>query len=910
MKKTLIAISVIIALLAGGAYFWHWQQGAKIVSDPVDAIPTSAVIIISYPNIIDAWDTFEDQDYFDAVTGIEELDLFFGRNQLLDSLIRYDQQLKKTLSDSKVWSSFHSGENDTLMSFHAIQVNGSNDQKTASALSQALANNGTITKQAFGEIFIYQLAIEEPENELFFTVVNGLVLTSSSEQLLQESISQLKLGKSLKTNKQFTEAISASGKNVEANLLINYANLPEYLSGVLKPNIGSSIDDEIRNIAGWTELDVNMKSEGLTFNGFSYTSDSLNQFLNLFLKQEPQPINFPEFLPATTASFLFFGMDDVLNLSTSYRDFLDATARLSQMEAKLDSLNAYYEIDLESNVLAWLGNSFGLCITEPKTASFTENTYFVLEARSADLAKKLLLDLSQNLTSKNGLTTDSLSVNGNVIRKLPLNGLLAELFGNSYEAFENPYYTVYKSYVIFGQSQESLASYLQFLHGDRTLAKELSFSRFAENLGSTYNVFSYNQLTHSQPIFESYLSENAVSVVEKNKNIADNFEALGAQISSTGKSFYSNVFLKYNPAWKSTEESSWEAKMDAKPIRKPVYVKNHLNQQREILVQDAENALYLFNEVGQRLFKAELPEKIMGTVQQVDALKNGKLQYIFNTKNFIYLVDRKGRSVSGFPIELSSPAVTELAVLDYDKSRNYRLLIACANKRIYNYNIKGKKIQGWKHNKAKDPTIHPFKHIASNGKDYIITGESNGKIHLLDRRGKNRLKVKKRVKPSKNNHLQTFKSSEKAFTGIYITDESGTIHRVSLSGDVNPMDLGKFSPDHIFMIADLDKDGGPEFIFSDLNVLQVYNYKKQKIAELRLEPSASRPFLVDLGDDGLGIGYCYKESEQLVLFNANGSIVSGFPLSGSSPFSVAKTESGLNVISAGAENGLIIQAID
>ena len=60
------------------------------------------------------------------------------------------------------------------------------------------------------------------------------------------------------------------------------------------------------------------------------------------------------------------------------------------------------------------------------------------------------------------------------------------------------------------------------------------------------------------------------------------------------------------------------------------------------------------------------------------------------------------------------------------------------------------------------------------------------------------------------------------------------------------MELGKFSPEHQFFVADLDKDGGPEFIFTDLNVLQVFDYKKQKIAEQRLEPSATKPFLIDL----------------------------------------------------------------
>jgi len=45
---------------------------------------------------------------------------------------------------------------------------------------------------------------------------------------------------------------------------------------------------------------------------------------------------------------------------------------------------------------------------------------------------------------------------------------------------------------------------------------------------------------------------------------------------------------------------------------------------------------------------------------------------------------------------------------DYDNNNDYRLLITCKNKRIYNYTIKGKKVKGWKHNRGSDPTIHQF----------------------------------------------------------------------------------------------------------------------------------------------------------------------------------------------------------
>ncbi len=908
MKKVVIAIVVLAAILVAGGVYWESQQPQTVSSNPIDAIPLSATLVVSYPNLTKAWDTFEEQDYYELLIPIEELENFFARNLMLDSIMRYDQDMKKALSGTTLWSSYHFVSHDSLAFFHALKPSVGGTNHAIEAFKKAMKPKGALTEQKIGERTVIKVVFSNPFSVMYFTSENDLILASSNLVLLQESISQLKTGESLRKDKNFENALNAAGQNVEANLFVNFRNLPSYLRGAFKNGIGG-IEAATEDFASWMELDLNMKSDGLTFNGFTYTNDSLPQYLGLFLDQKPQTISFPEVLPSNTASFLFFGIDNAISFSSNYRKFLSQIGKLRTIDAELDSLNSYYEIDLEENLLTWIGNSFGISITEPEGESFVDNSYLIFETKSAPLASKLLDDLGAKLAEKNNVIPETLPVNGVLIKQLPLNGIVERLFGVEFARYNNPSYIILNNHVIFGVTSESLKDYLQYVQADRTLAKELSFSRFTENLGSTYNIFSYQHLKRSKKILNSYLNRNAITTLENNPELMHSFEALGTQISSTGKSFYSNVFLKYDPDWEADEESFWEARMDAKAQIPPVFVKNHLSGEPEVFVQDETSAIYLFNKVGKQLFKAEIAEAIESPVIQVDAFKNGKLQYLFNTKNFIFLIDRDGKMVQNFPIELTSPAQTNLSVFDYDNNKDYRLLITCKNKRIYNYDIKGKKVKGWKHNRASDPTIHPFKHLVVSKKDFLITGESNGKIHLLDRAGKNRVKVEKRVEPSKNNHLQTFKSSEKAFAGVYITDKQGTIYRISLTGNVQPMDLGKFSPEHYFMVKDLDKDGGPEFIFSDLNMLQVFSYKKQKMFEQRIDPSATAPFLVNLGKNGQGIGYCFKDPEQLVLYNAKGNLETGFPLSGNSVFDIWQTETETLVVSSDNGSSLMIQSI-
>jgi hypothetical protein len=909
VKKVIIAIASVltIALVAGGLYWKSVQQSASS-SDPIDAIPVSATLVISYPNLTKTWDSFQTQAYYDLFTPIKELEKFFARNALLDSLIRHDEDIKNALANATLWSSFHVTAGDSLAFFHVVKPSNGGTKRVIEAFKKSLTSNGAVSEQQLGETTVIKVVFSNPFRTTYFATENDLILSSSDIRLIEASIAQLKSGKSLKNDADFVKAIDATGKNVDANIFVNFKKMPSYLKGILKPGIGG-LKSVIGSFASWMELDLNMKSDGFMFNGFSYTNDTLPQYLGLFLNQKPQSITFPDVLPSNTASFLFFGINNAISFSSDYRALLHKNGMLSSLDAELDSINKLYGIDLEQSLLGWIGNSFGICITEPQQESFADNSYLVFETRSPQLAEKVLSDLSTSLTDVNKLVAKDVEVNGTIIHQLPMNGMVEKLLGAEFSAYNNPFYVVLENHVVFGISSESLASYLQYVQADRTLAKELSYSRFAENLGSTFNIFSYHQIKRSKKILNSYLNNDAQGILKANPALTQGFEAIGGQITSTGSSFYSSIFVKYNPTSEADKESAWKATISGKALIPPLFVKNHLSGEPEVLVQDETNALYLFNQAGQQLFKAEIAEKIESRPIQVDAFKDGALQYIFNTKNFIYLIDRNGNLAKGYPVKLKAPAQTNLAVLDYDNDLEYRLLITCENKHIYNYDIKGKPVSGWRHNSASDPTVHPFSHLLVSKKDYLITGESNGKIHLLDRTGKNRVTVKDRVEPSVNNHLQVFNSSESAFTGVYITDKQGLIHRISLEGEVKPMDLGKFSPEHRFIVSDLDKDGKPEFIFSDLNMLQVFDYKKQKVFEKRIDPTATAPFLVDFGKAETAIGFCFKDPEQLVLFGSKGEMKEGFPLSGKSEFDLFKRDSELLVVSMETDSTLTILSI-
>lgn len=908
VRKILIAILVLALVSIGVGGYFLITKDKHVASHPVDAIPTSAAIIISYPDLPKSWQSFEAKDYFEALSGVSEFQNYFLQNTFIDSVLRNDEEVSNLFSGSSVWVSYHIEKGGALQLFYAVRPQLERSKKTAQILGRILSNQETPTQYSIGEHTVSEFNFRQSDQSLHFTMKNGLVLISTSKNLVTKSLDQLDRNYGLKSDPGFNQALASSGKNVDVDVFFNYRHFPEYLGLFLKSEV-VDFPSNAGSMASWVELDLTLKDDGLAFNGFCYTTDTVAQYLNLFLNQQPQPITFPEMLTANTASFVFFGVNDIISFSDDYRKLLSRIGKLEEHEAKIDSLNSLLGVDIENSMLAWMGNEFGVCVTEPSSSAFAENSYAIFKARSPELAVKLLGDLVDAIDRINETESEVGTIDSVQLRKINLSQILPDLFGPSFEHIDNTCYMILNNYVVFGKSPEALGSYLHYIRADKTLGRELSFSEFSENLGSNFNVFTYSHVARSKHIMESYLISDAMNTFQKNEKRITNFEALGSQITSTGSSFYANAYVKYNPSWRSDEQTSWEATMDNPASSVPVFVKNHHSDEWEVLVQDEKNTLYLFSRFGQEVFRKSLEGPMISRPKQVDAFKNGNLQYVFNTANYIYLVDRNGKDVAGFPIVLPAKAITNLSVIEYDRKRDYRLLITCENKRIYNYNIRGKKVKGWKHNKASDATIHPFKHLFTGGKDYLITGESNGKIHLLDRRGKNRTKVSERVKSSVKNTLQPFASRQAAFSGVYLTNQAGMIYRVALDGKVNEMSIGKFSEHHRFLVSDLNDDGRPEFIFSDLNELKVYNYKKELIIEQRLDPTATEPFIVELKDGYKGVGICFQDPEQLLLYNHKGNLVKGFPISGSAPFDLVIENDNYLVVSKISGTSIEIQAL-
>jgi len=304
----------------------------------------------------------------------------------------------------------------------------------------------------------------------------------------------------------------------------------------------------------------------------------------------------------------------------------------------------------------------------------------------------------------------------------------------------------------------------------------------------------------------------------------------------------------------------------------------------------------------------------MSDVYQVDAYKNNKLQYLFNTKNRIYLLDRNGNNVEHFPLNLRSPATNGIAVFDYDGLRDYRIFVAGEDNHIYLYDLIGNILPGWTFGNTDNSVLMPVQHFRLDTKDFIVFADSL-KTYIVNRRGENLITVAKYFSKSHNNPFYLYNPYGK-IDGNYLvtTDRVGKVYMIAFDGSVKVKEFGEFTPNHYFVLEDIDRNGKPDFLFLDENNLSVFDENKKEMFIHEFENTVSAPPIIfTFPNNVCKIGVNDSEEEEVFLFNADGSLYKDFPLEGKSPFSIGHFDNSslrFNLLVGGKGNFLYNYAVN
>lgn len=871
-RSNYFIVLIIFVLLSGAVYFFFFQK-KNTEGNLWKHIPDTPALVLQTDNTENFLNQLSDQKALwkelNKIPQIKEAD-----QQLYDAR-HYFKQDSSFLTALKNGASFmavyaDSGIQNKILFLFPLAKNLTLERLTATLQKNATKSIGVFFKDKNSHRFLK--VIDGKNNRTWYIGINQKVLTlSRSNTLILRSLSTNH--QNFTDSKAFKQIAHTSGAIVDASLYLYYPNLVKLLKPLVNKKFKSQWES-LCHFAQWTEVDLLIKNNQLLLSG--YTNATKNDLLSQLKRSSPEANKAYTVFPFDTRMMInqfvtpntLISRKELLQFPPAFQKDINNFSKQITQKAFISDATFAEELSHKSWAVVGVSN-------KKETARILEHM--------AEISRGNVYKPYENF----------------IIRRIKIKDFVPKLLGSEFSGISESYYTLLNGYVIFGNSADALIRLIDFYDTGKTLDLNDNFTTFSNTLASQSNLTILLQPKTFSGLVNHYFSKNAAQIILENRDALEDFPYIGLQWSNSDSLFYTNISISFNKQYKDENLALWKLQLEDDIVGRPSLVKDHITGKYDIIVFDKSDRMYLINSNGKTLWTKRLPDLPISNIYSVDYYKNRKYQYLFNTENNIFLVDHNGQLVANYPIRINPKATNGLTLFDYNRNKNYRILLAQADKKIYDYDIKGNQVRGWIEPKMQDIVTGKIFRLLANHRDYIIITDLDNHIKIVSRRGRERITLKSDFSKAKNSAYYVNKTNNKGI--IITTNTTGQLVYISSRGRIQYTTFGKFTPAHYFLYDDFNGDGVKDFIFIDQKKLTVFNRFKKVIFEHTFSSDIKiQPEFFSLGERQKVLGVVVSGENTIYLFDKNGNILVSKGLTGSTPFTVGSLNNNgdINLISA------------
>ncbi len=863
MNRTKIIIfSLLLLVLSAGGFFGYrfFTKAITKLDNPFDAIPVNNAFVLKvsdFPVLEDA--VSADSSLLSSLFTAETLDSLRDSWTGILKSIKENKSLAPAYQKSAVYISCHfMGLDKFAYLFSVPLMNFDGDD-----LAKILKKKGTLTQSDFEGFTIYKF-IGKKGRSFFFTVNKSLISASASRMLIEKVIYTLKSDKRNSSDPLTAKLLKISGDS-KMNLYVNYKYFYRFLSA-----FAPDYRDEVKHfgsLAEKAELDVNLSDNHLFMTGYSIYSDSSDSYLGRFAGFKPVSVSMFDILPYNTMLLNYTGVSDFAGLYDKISSYFD-----DKSHTAVGAMEKKYSFDLHENILSWVNKEAAFCITSCDYENAADHSFAVFSCTDIKEAEQQLGRIAVRAAEVHNLTPDTVFYRSYAIRNIGIPYFIPKVFGSVYDKLQHGFYVTVGNYVVFANSQAALRSFIDTYLIGKTLASDSHFKEFSKLLSDKINKFLYFNMKYYGRYF-SHFTKNSLIDFKKIGFTPGNIGAIALEFSTAENGTYTSVAMDFGYSEDEDEEPvSWQEALDAKALGRPYIITNHTNGAREVLIFDNQNSLYRIDSKGKIAWKIPLLEAPKSDIYMLDFYKNGKYQYVFNTSNYIYIVDLNGNRVDEYPFKLPVTATGKMSLMDYDRVKNYRILIPLEDGKLHNFRLDQTETPGWVNPVFSRAYLTPVEHFRLRTKDFLLFADTLGNVTFANRKGEARMEAKLAFT---NNYRTGFaKIGKGSMARLVTTDLMGRAVEIDADGNVDKISLSDFSPGHKFLLCDFDLDGNKDFVYFDRNRLQIFSQNKKKLLDtLFSEQNIDRIVPVDfVSADSIRLVLRDKNDNSLFFITSTGAV--------------------------------------
>lgn len=708
-------------------------------------------------------------------------------------------------------------------------------KQTADLFAVDSLPNIKVESYPFQKISINKTEIEK--NITYNTFKDSIFIASSSKHILEKSLTTKNKNEDLKSILRTTDDTKAF------SILINNKEQKPAQSIFIKDSI------PFKSFTNNTLVDADISQDNFILSGITKATDSTKSLINVFKNSVAKVNKTANIAPSNSDGFMSFTFDDFAVFNKNLKlHRQDSSETSSSLFDNIIEVGVIYEGNNQAVVL----NSLDAIATKDALLN---------EQNLADTYRQIeIFDFSET-------------------------ALFNKTFSPFITSSKANYYVNIDDFFVFANNKETLENIIANYQNKTTYGERDYYQDTTVHLTDASSLL----IVTNNPTLENHIQKN---LGEEFDIRLDSYKASAFQFVYDNNFAHVNIIIKKNKtrARENSITELYNIKLDADLLINPQLVKNHITNQKEIIVQDIKNNLYMISNKGKVLWKKQLPGAVLGQIQQIDMYKNGRLQLAFATSNKVYVLDRNGKEVAPFPLNFKDAITQPLSVFEYDNNKKYRLLVT-QGKNVLMYDAKGKTVKGFKFNSAESAINHQPQHFRIGSKDYL-TIKTDNKLYILDRVGKIRVPIKDKYEYSKQ---AVYLYNDKFTT----TTKDGKLVSITTKGSSASQNLNLGNKHHLVttsrtLVAQTDnkltiKNKTLELDFGNYDIPKLF-YLNNKI-------------YVSVTD---------LQSQKVYLFDSNAELQNNFPVYGTSAIELDNLDKDRNLefVTKGESNSVLIYQIN
>lgn len=514
-----ITVVLLIAVLSlAYLYFSNLHQDSRTNDRVLTEIPSDAAMVLQFRNEKSMYDIFRNYTMFDALTGKRRA---AELSWLKEKLINHPE-LYEASEDQNMFLSVHPNPGDSVSLLWLIPLQTKLTIEDCVTLIKEMDSVEVSVDSAKNLSFI-QVNAPALSRHFFLSVDGGVLKGSFSKDLLVRSMEPA----SLKIDGAFVKHIKdglKADENALANVYIKHQRNPGFLKPFFKDNLSGNFA-LFNSFTASASLRMNYKSDALMFNGVTLAEGPADNYIKLFLHQDPVKNTIKRIYPVNTSNAIAYGLSNVQAFHDDLKDLLSKRKELAGLQEKLELIRSETGVNADRDIKKLFQNEF----TTFQLSSW--ETIGVIKLSNGSQMDFFLEPLSSTYSES--------------VRKINYSDLLYYYFGDPFKKYSQPFYAITDNLLIVSNSPNSVQRFLNDLNAGKVLYNSEPFMHFDQLVADQSNISFMLHFGNSGSLLRNILKRPYSRTLTDSNYGIKNLYGISYQLISNSDHFFTNFYSGY-----------------------------------------------------------------------------------------------------------------------------------------------------------------------------------------------------------------------------------------------------------------------------------------------------------------------------------------------------------------------------